>query len=327
MKPMAAIAWLAAAAAGWAWSSGVSAQKAVYPAKLVRFINPVAAGGNQDIIARALAEQMSRGLGQQIVVEVRTGVSGTVGTRYVKAAAPDGYTILTVSNTFPRTPVVMADAGYDALKDFAAVSQTADVPLVLVVTPALPVKTVQELIALARRRPGEITSAASGVGSTGHVATEMFARRAGIKMLHIQYKGAAPAVVDLVGGHVMMRFDQVTTSLAFARSGKLRALAVTTLARSPVLPDVPTLDESGLKGFSDSTFNGLVAPAGTPRDILERLRAEVAKAVAIPEMRERFRDQGIELIASASPDDFAAFLRREIEQFARLAHQVGLAGK
>lgn len=313
---------LVCAAGSSAW-----AQKTAYPVKLVRFINPVAAGGNQDIIARALAEQMSKGLGQPIVTEVRTGVSGTVGARYVKAAAPDGYTILTISNTFPRTPVVMPDAGYDTFKDFAAISQTADVPLVLVVTPALPVKTVQDLIALAKRRPGEITSAASGVGSTGHVATEMFARRAGIKMLHIQYKGAAPAVVDLVGGHVMMRFDQVTTSHAFVRSGKLRALAVTTLRRSPVLPDVPTLDESGLKGFSDSTFNGLMAPAGTPREILERLRGEVARVVAIAELRDRFREQGIELIASASPDDFTVFLRKEVDQFTKLAHQVGLVEK
>jgi len=326
MKPLtrcaSICAALACAAAPSAW-----AQKSAYPVKPIRFVNPVAAGGNQDIIARAIAEQLSKGLGQPIVIETRTGVSGTVGARYVKAAAPDGYTILTISNTFPRTPVVMPDAGYDTFKDFAPISQTADVPLVLVVTPALPVKTVQELIALAKRRPGEITSAASGVGSTGHVATEMFARRAGIKMLHIQYKGAAPAVVDLVGGHVMMRFDQVTTSHAFVRSGKLRALAVTTLTRSPVLPQVPTLDESGLKGFSDSTFNGLMAPAGTPREIIERLRNETARAVAIPELRERFREQGIELIASASPDEFAAFLRKEIEQFTKLAHQVGLVEK
>lgn len=317
-----AIAVLACVAGSSAW-----AQKSGYPTKLVRFVNPVAAGGNQDIIARAIAEHLAKGLGQQIVIETRTGVSGTVGTRYVKTAAADGYTLLTISNTFPRTPVVMPDAGYDALKDFAPISQTADVPLVLVVTPALPVKTVQELIALAKRRPGEITSAASGVGSTGHVATEMFARRAGIKMLHIQYKGAAPAVVDLVGGHVMMRFDQVTTSLAFIRSNKLRALAVTTTTRSPVLPQVPTLDESGLKGFQDSTFNGLVAPAGTPREILDRLQGEVARTVAIPELRDRFREQGIELIASASPDEFAAFLRKEIEQFTKLAREVGLVVK
>ena len=310
-----------------AWATVTWPQKPTYPVKLVRLINPVAPGGNQDVIARAFAEQFTRAFGQQFVVENRTGVSATVGTRYVKTAAPDGYTILTISNTFPRTPAVMAEAGYDALNDFAPVTQTADVPLVLVVTPALPVKTVQELIALAKRRPGEITSAASGVGSTGHVATEMFSRRAGIKMLHVQYKGAAPAVVDLVGGHVMMRFDQVTTSLGFIRSQKLRALAVTTRTRSPVLPEVPTLAESGLPGFHDSTFNGLVAPAGTPREIVERLHSEVVKIAALPDMRSRFNDQGIELVASKSPEAFGTFLRKEVEDFTKLAREAGITLK
>src|SRR5688572_20188488 len=251
-----------------------------YPVKLVRLINPVAPGGNQDLIARAMAEHLTRAFGQQVVVESRPGASAIVGTRFVKNAPADGYTLLTISNTFVRTPALQADAGYDPLNDFVAVSMTGDVPLVLVVNPALPVKSVQELIALAKRRPGEITSGSSGVGSTGHVATETFSRRAGIRMLHVQYKGAAPAVVDLVGGHLMLRFDQVSTSLPHIRSGKIRALAVTTRKRSPALPQVPTLDESGLAGFHDSTFNGLIAPAGTPREIVERLHAEVSKAVA-----------------------------------------------
>src|SRR5688500_14742946 len=234
-----------------------------YPAKLIRIIVPVAPGGNQDVVARAYAEQMARTLGVQVIVESRPGSAAVVGTRYVKTSPPDGYTILAISNTFARVPALQSDAGYDPLRDFAPISQTMDVPLVLVVTPSLPVKNVKELIALAKRRPGELTSASSGVGSTGHVASEMFSRKAGIKMLHVQYKGAAPAVVDLVGGHVMLRFDQVTTSLAHIKSGKLRALAVTTRKRAAVLPDVPSIEEAaGLAGFNDSTFNGLVAPAG-----------------------------------------------------------------
>jgi len=301
------------------WSQG-----APYPAKLVRIVNPVAPGGNQDIVARAYAEQLARGFAQPVVVESRPGSSAVVGTRFVKSAPPDGYTLLTVSNTFARVPALVADAGYDPLKDFAAISQTCDVPLVLVVNPALPVKTVQELIALARRRPGELTSAASGVGSTGHVATAMFSRQAGIRMLDVQYKGAAPAVVDLVGGHVMLRFDQVTTSLPFIRSGKLRALGVTTRTRSVVLPEVPTMQESGLVGFHDSTFNGLVAPAGTPREVIERLRAEVAKAAVFPELRDRFSEQGIELISSKSAEEFAGFLRKQVNEFAILARQAKL---
>src|SRR5262245_7799877 len=253
-------------------------QGAPYPSKLVRFINPVAPGGNQDIVARAYAEQLSRALGQPFVVESRPGNSAIVGTRYAKSAPADGYTVLTISNTFVRTPAMVPDAAYDPVKDFIAISQTSDVPLVLVVNPALPVKTVKELIALAKRKPGELTVAASGSGSTGHVASAMFSRRAGIKLLDVQYKGAAPAVIDLVGGHVMVRFDQVTTSLHHVRDGKLRALAVTTLKRSAALPEVPTIHEAALPGFDDSTWNGLVAPAGTPREVIERLRVAVAKA-------------------------------------------------
>lgn len=306
------------------FASNAWSQTSAYPAKLVRIINPVAPGGNQEIVARAYAEQLTRIFGQQVLVESRPGSAAMIGTRYVKGSPPDGYTILSISNTFVRVPVLQSDAGYDPLKDFVAVSQTIDVPLVLVINPALPAKTVKELIALAKRRPGELTNAASGVGSTGHVAAERFSRQAGIKMLHVQYKGAAPAVVDLLGGHVMMRFDQVTTSLAHIENGKLRALGVTTLRRSPVLPNVPTMDEAGLPGFSDSTFNGLVAPAGTPRAIVDRLRQGVSSAATVPEFRKRFASQGIEVVASASSDDFAAFLRKQTEEFTPLARQTGM---
>ena len=308
----------------WGATSNVWSQAAAYPAKLVRIINPVAPGGNQDVTARAFAEQMTRTFGQQVLVESRPGSAAVVGTRYVKSSPPDGYTVLAISNTFARVPALVPDAGYDPLKDFAPISQTSDVPLVLVVTPALPVKSVKELIALAKRRPGELTSASSGVGSTGHVAAEMFSRKAGIKMLHVQYKGAAPAVVDLVGGHVMLRFDQVTTSLAHINSGKLRALGVSTRTRSPVLPDVPTIDEAGLTGFQDSTFNGLVAPAGTAQPVIERLREAVVKAAGTAEMRERFLAQGIELVGSASQEAFAVFLRKQVGEFAVLAREAGM---
>ena len=314
------VAGLCCVPASIAWG-----QSAAYPAKLIRIVNPVAPGGNQDVVARAIAAQITKGLGQQVVVESRPGSSAVTGTRFVKQAPADGYTLLAMSNTFVRVPAMMADAGYDPLRDFAPVSQTCDVPQVLVVNPALPVKTVQELIALAKRRPGEITSASSGVGSTGHVTAEAFSQRAGIRMLNVQYKGAAPAIVDLVGGHVMLRFDQVTTSLPFIRAGKLRALGVTTRARSVVLPDVPTIAESGLAGFHDSTFNGIVAPVGTPREIVERLHGEIARAVGAAEVRSRFLEQGIELIASSSPEEFGAFLRRQANEFAKLVQQTGMS--
>ena len=299
-------------------------QTAPYPAKLVRIVNPVAPGGNQDIVARAYAEQLSRNLGQQFVVESRPGASAIVGTRFVKSASADGYTLLAISNTFARTPTMIKEAGYDPLKDFAAVSMTSDTPLVFAINPALPVRTVKEFIALAKQRPGEISSGSSGSGSTGHVAAEMFSRQAGIKLLHIQYKGAAPAVIDLVGGHVMLRFDQVSTSLPHIRSGKLRALGVTTLKRSALLPETPTIAEAGLPGFQDSTFNGLMAPAGTPRAVLERLRTEIAKAAAVTELRNRYNEMGIELMSSATPEEFGGFLRKHVEEFTRLAREAGL---
>ena len=296
-----------------------------YPAKLVRIINPVAAGGNQDVVARAYAEQFAKALGQQFVVESRPGNSAIVGTRYVKSSPADGYTLLAISNTYARTPAMIKDSGYDPHKDFAAISMTSDTALVFVINPALPVKTVKAFIALAKQRPGEISSASSGSGSTGHVAAETFSRRAGIKLLHIQYKGAAPAVIDLVGGHVMLRFDQVTTSLPHIRAGKLRALAVTSGKRSPLMTEVPTIDESALPGFVDTTFNGLLAPAGTPPAIVERLRLETARAAAVPELRKRYQDLGIELVASRTSEEFTAFLRNHVEEFAKLARETGMA--
>lgn len=303
------------------------AYPANYPAKLVRIINPVAAGGNQDIVARAYADQMSKSLGQPFVVESRPGASAIVGTRFVKGAPADGYTLLAISNTFARTPTMIKEAGYDPLKDFAAISMTSDTPLVLVINPGLPVRSVKAFIALAKQRPGEISSGSSGAGSTGHVAAELFSRQAGIKLLHVQYKGAAPAVVDLVGGHVMLRFDQASTSLAHIRGGKLHALGVTSIKRSPLLPNVPTIDEAGLPGFQDTTFNGLMAPTGTPRAILERVRAEVARIAGIAELRSRYSEIGIEFVASNSPEEFGSFLKKQVEDFAKLAREAGLVEK
>lgn len=295
-----------------------------YPTKPVRIINPLAAGGNVDIVARGVAEQLSKSLGQQVLVENRPGSSALIGTRYVKGQPADGYTLLAIANTFARVPAIIADAGYDPLKDFTGVSQTCDIPMVLVVNPALPVKSVRELIALAKKRPGELTYGTSGNGGTGHVATEMFAQQAGIKMMQVPYKGNAPATTDLVGGQIMLMFDQVSTSAGYIKAGRLRGLGVTSKKRSPLFPDMPTIDEAGVKGFEDTTFNGLVAPAGTPRDILEKLRGEVVKAVAVPALRERFDRNGIPLVASNSLDEYNAFLKRHVEEFAKLAKTAGI---
>lgn len=295
-----------------------------FPARPVRIVVPFAAGGNVDLVARGVAQQLSQNLGQQVIVDNRPGASALVGTQLVAKSAPDGYTLLAMANTFAVVPSILSNPGYDPLKDFAGVSQTALVPQVLVVNPALPVKSVRELVALAKSRPGELSYASAGTGGTGHMAAELFSRQAGIRMLHVPYKGNAQAIVDVISGQVTMMFDQVSTSAPHVRAGKLRALAVTSLKRSPLFPDLPTLDESGLRGFEDITFNGLVAPAGTPREILVRLNAEVAKAVAAPELRRRFLDLGVELTASASPEVFMAYIQAEFVKKAKLAREAGI---
>ena len=300
------------------------AQSADYPTRAVRIIVPLAPGGNLDIVARTVAEQIGKSLGQPVVVENRPGASSLVGTQLVAKAAPDGYTLLAIANTFATVPLIVPDPGYDPLKDFAGVTLTCLVPQVLVVNPSLAARSVKELIALARSEPGRISYASSGNGSTGQMAAELFSRQAGIRMLHVPYKGNSQALIDLIGGQVAMMFDQVSTSAPQIKAGKVRALAVTSLARSPLLPEVPTVDESGMAGFEDITFNGLVAPAGTPRDILVRLNRAVAVAVSESDLTKRFIERGIELKASASPEEFGAYIKAEFEKKARLAHEAGI---
>ena len=295
-----------------------------YPSRPVRIVVPLVAGGNLDIVARTVAEQISKPLGQPVLVENRPGASSLVGTQSVARAAPDGYTLLAIANTFVTVPLVVPAPGYDPLKDFAAVTLTCLVPQVIIVTPSLAAHSVKELIALAQAQPGKIAYGSSGNGSTGHMAAELFSRQAGIRMLHVPYKGNAQAIVDVIGGQIAMMFDQVSTSAPQIRAGKVRALAVTSLKRSPLLPEVPTADESGLAGFEDITFNGLVAPAGTPHEVLVRLNRAVAAAVSEPELSKRFIARGIELKASASPEEFSAYIRAESEKKTRLAREAGI---
>ena len=298
--------------------------QADYPSKPIRVIVPVAAGGNQEITIRAIADEMSRKLGQQMLIETRPSASALVGTQQVAKAAPDGYTLLSVSSTFVRASIMVANPGYDPARDFAAVSLISRIPMVLVVNPSMPVQSVRDLIALAKGKPGEIAYATSGIGSTGHVAGEIFSSMAGIRMLHVPYKGNAQAIVDVLGGQVPVIFDQVSTSVSHVRAGKLRALGVTTRTRSPLFPEVPTIDEAGLPGYEYVTWTGLMAPAGTPREVLERLRAEIARAVAVPELRARFLERGIELVSSASPEEYSAYIRSEFTSFTRVARDANL---
>jgi tripartite-type tricarboxylate transporter receptor subunit TctC len=295
-----------------------------YPTKPIRIIVPVAAAGNVDIVARTFAQRLSESFGHQVIVDNRPGASSLVGTQLVAKSPPDGYTILAIANTFVSVPGIVTNPGYDPVKDFVGVTQTCIIPMVLVVNPNLPVRSVQELITLAKKRPGELSYASAGNGSTGHIAAEMFSRQAGIKMLNVPYKGNAQSLVDLVGGQVMVMFDQISTSAPHIRAAKLRALGVTTRTRAPIFPDLPTIDEAGVRGFEDVTFNGLMAPAGTPAAAINRLHAEVAKAVKLPEVRKRFDDQGIELVASASPEAFTSYIKAEVAKYAKLAKDAGI---
>ena len=295
-----------------------------FPVKPVRLVVPLVPGGNLDIVARVVAQSLSESMKQQVVVENRPGASSLVGTQYVAKSAPDGYTLLAMANTFATVPSIISNAGYDPLKDFAGVSLTCLVPMALVVTPSLPVRSVRDLVQLARSRPGQLSYATAGPGSTGHIAAELFNRHAKVTMLHVPYKGNAQAIVDVIAGQVALMYDQISTAAPFITSGKLRGLAVTSLKRSPLFPDLPTVDESGVPKFEEVTFNGIVAPAATPREVLARLNSEIAKAVKIPEQHRRYLERGIELTASASPDEFTAYIKTEFEKKAKLAKEAGI---
>ena len=295
-----------------------------FPSKPLRIIVPVAAGGNLDIVSRTLAERMAASMGQSVIVENRPSASSLIGTQLVAKSPPDGYTLLAIGNTFLSAPAIVANAGYDPVADVVGVSLVCRIPEMLVVPAASPFQHVSELIAQAKLRPGQLSYASAGSGSVGHIAAEVFSRHAGITLQHIPYKGNAQAIVDVIGGRVDLMFDQVSTSAANLRSGSLRSLGVTTLTRSSLFPNIATLDESGLKGFEDVTINALMAPAGTPREIVLRLHAEISKAVRTPELRNRFASQGVELTPSASPDEFAAYVRSEVARFAKLAREAGI---
>ena len=295
-----------------------------YPSRAIRIIVPLAAGGNVDLVARALADRLAKSQGQPVLIENRPGASSLVGTQFVAKSPADGYTLLAMANTFATVPLIVPNPGYDPLKDFTGVTLTCLVPQVIIVNPALPARSVRELIALAKARPGNISYGTSGNGSTGHMAAELLNRQAGVKMLHVPYKGNSQALVDVIGGQVAMMFDQVSTSAPQIKAGKVRALAVTSLKRSPLLPDVPTVDESGVPGYEDITFNGLVAPAGTAREILVRLNRAVAEAVRVPDLYNRFIERGVELRASASPEEFTQYVKAEFEKKGRLAREAGI---
>ena len=295
-----------------------------YPNKPIRIIVPVAPGGNVDIVARTLAAELTRSMGQTVIVENRPSAASIVGTQLVAKAAPDGYTLLAHSSTFFSAPTISANAGYDPVKDFAPVTLTCKVPMFMEVHPSVPARNVAELVAIAKAKPGYISSANSGNGSTGHMAGEVFASRAGIKLLNIFYKGSAQAIIDVISGQAMLMFDQISTSGPYVKSGKLRPLAVTSIQRASMFPNVPAMAESGYPGYEDVTLNFLLAPAGTPKEIVARLHAEVMKAYQQPELIKRFTERSIQLVASPSPEVFGEQIKFEVARLSKVARDAGI---
>jgi tripartite-type tricarboxylate transporter receptor subunit TctC len=313
-RALAAIAL--AAAAGAALAQG-------WPSRPVRLIAPYAAGGPIDVSARLLAGKLQESLGQPVVVENRPGAGGNLGVEMAAKSAPDGHTlVIGAIATHAINPTLMG-VPYDPVRDFRHVALMVQVPNVLVVNLDLPAKSVAELIALAKQRPGRLDFASGSTGSTGHLAGELFKQMTGTFMVHIPYKGAAPAVLDLLAGRVHLMFDNLASALPNIRAGKVRALAVTTKKRSSFLPELPTLDESGLRGFDMTTWWGVMAPAKTPQAAVERLNAEILKALEAPEVRERLRAMGSEPPAIRTPEEFTAFVAAEGRIYAELVRRSG----
>ena len=313
-----ALLWLGAIAAA---SSSAPAQD--YPTRPITLVVPYAAGGGNDIMARTAADKMSPALGQQIVIENRGGAGGSIATRQVAHAAPDGYTLgLGGTGTLAVDPTLYPNAGYDPRKDFAPIGLIGTSALVLVTHPSIPAHNVKELIAYARANPGKLNFASAGVGSGIHLAAEYFKVQAGIEMTHVPYKGSAPALADLVGGHVSMYFSSLPPAIGLVKDGKIRALAVTGLTRSPIFPELPTVSESGLPGFEVVLHYGIVAPAGTPKPIIQKLNAALRQAVMSDELKQKLAADGTEPLAS-TPEEYAADIDKEEAKWSVIVKKSG----
>jgi tripartite-type tricarboxylate transporter receptor subunit TctC len=309
--------------AGLACAAGLAAAQ-TYPARPVMIVVPFAAGGGNDMMARMLAQHMSRAFGQQFVIDNRAGAAGTLGARAVAKATPDGLTLMVGhSGVFGVAPSLYTNAGYDPRKDFAPIGLIASFQQILVVHPSLPVHNVKDLLALARKDPGKITYATAGIGSGSHISTELFTAMGDIKLTHVPYRGSGPAQTDLVAGHVTMAITTVPPAIAQIRGGLLRAIAVTGDRRLPILPDLPTVAESGVPGYEAVIHYGMVAPAGTPRPIVERLNAELNAALRSADVRARIADEGGEPLAG-TPGQQAADIDAEETKWGALVRKLGL---
>ena len=318
MKTM--LALLAAACTAFA-APATLAQK--FPDKPIRFIVPFPPGGGNDILARAIAPKMGEFLGQPVVIDNRAGAGGNIGTDLAAKSAPDGYTIVIASNQVTINPWLYAKLPFDIEKDFVAVAQAATVPMVLAVHPSVPANTLKEFIALAKASPGKFNHGTPGNGTPQHIAFEVFNHAASVQVTHIAYKGTGPAIADLIGGQVQSAIGTMASLEQHVKAGKLRALGVTTPKRSPAMPNVPTVAEAGLPGFEVPLWYSILAPAGTPKEIVARLSSEVARALAVPETRERLTAQGFD-VNYLNPEQMSDLIRNDIARWQKSIKDIGL---
>jgi tripartite-type tricarboxylate transporter receptor subunit TctC len=304
--------------------AGGSAWAQAWPSKPISLVVPFPAGGTTDVLARAVGQELSKSLGQPVVVESKPGAGATLGADFVAKSKADGYTLLMGAVHHTIASSVYRKLPYDFQKDLTPVTTVALVPNVLVINPNVAAKNTKELLALAKASPGKLTYGSNGNGTGQHLIGAQFESMGGVELLHVPYKGSGPLTTDLLGGQITMSFDTITPVLSHIKAGKLRALAVTTAKRSPALPDVPTLDESGLKGFNLGTWFGILAPANTPRDVVVRLNAEIVKIVNAPDFKKKMEDIGAEPIGN-TPEQMAKQIKDDTERFAKLVKDAGVS--
>ena len=304
--------------------AGAAAQQ--YPSKPVRFVVPFVAGGPTDIQGRMLGEKLSQRLGQQFIIDNRGGANGNIGLEITAKAPPDGYTIVIATvGTWAVNPSLYKQP-FDVTRDFAPIIQISTSPAVLVVHPSVPARNVKELIALAKSKPGQLNYGSSGVGGLGHISGALFGLMTGTKMVHIPYKSSAPSLTDLIAGQIQVLFNNAISTVPHINSGKARALAVTSLKRMQALPDLPTLDEAGVKGYDNSSWSAVGAPAGTPKEIISKLNSELAAILKLPDIQEKSAAVGADIIGG-TPEQFAAYLKSEIAKFARVVKEAKISAQ
>ncbi|HEY0337196.1 MAG TPA: tripartite tricarboxylate transporter substrate binding protein, partial [Burkholderiales bacterium] len=314
---------LAATAAAILLPGLASAQ--TFPVRPIRFVVPYSAGGAGDIFARTIGQKLGEALGQQVLVDNRPGANGIIGMELVAKSAPDGYTIV-MANSAPMVlnPSLYAKLPYDPIKDYAPITQGTLYSYILIVHPSVPARSLEELVALARSRAGQLQYGSSGAGGANHLAGEMFKRAAKIDITHVPFKGSAPALADVLAGHIPIMFDTIVTTMPQLKAGKVRALAVTGARRAPQVPDIPTISEKGYPGCEVTSWQSLLAPAGTPRAIVERLYQESVKALKLPDVIDRLATQGGNELVGNTPDEFAAVIKKEIASYARVIREAGI---